>query len=222
MTEHKVSQPPEYINQNVETIASLRARSEAELSTHQRGIERITAALGRPRSIYVVLAVVLLWVGFNSCARMLGARPPDPPPFEALQALVGLAALVMTIMVLTTQNRQSKQAEQRDHLDLQVNLLAEQKVAKLIALIEELRRDLPAVPNRVDRLAEVMTEPLDPTVVVDALEGSLDVSPDRPSRKAGAQGGTADKAVATARRPGGRENTLAAEVTPGPARGSER
>jgi uncharacterized membrane protein len=166
------------VNQNVETIASLRARSEAELSKHQRGIERITAALGRPRSIYVVLSVVALWVGFNTFAAKVGLRPPDPPPFEALQALVGLAALLMTIMVLTTQNRQSKHTEQRAHLDLQVNLLAEQKVAKLIALLEELRRDIPAVPDRVDREAQVMTEPLDPAAVMTALEGTLTSRPE--------------------------------------------
>ena len=147
------------------------------MGTHQRGIERITAALGRPRSIYVVLTVVALWVGFNAFAGALGVRPPDPPPCDELQAVVGLAALLMTIMVLTTQNRQSKHAEQRAHLDLQVNLLAEQKVAKLIALVEELRRDMPAVPNRVDHVAEVMTEPLDPKVVMNALEGTLDSKP---------------------------------------------
>jgi uncharacterized membrane protein len=165
-------QPPEHIHQNVETIASLGARSQAELSRHQRGVERVTAALGRPRSIYLVVAAVALWVLCNVCASRLGAPPLDPPPFEVLQALVGLAALLMTIMVLTTQNRQSKAAEQRAHLDLQVNLLAEQKVAKLIALVEELRRDMPAVRDRVDPVAEVMTEPLDPAAVMSALEGA--------------------------------------------------
>ncbi len=166
------------VNQNVETIASLRAQSEAELSKHQRGIERITAALGRPRSIYLVLSVVALWVGFNTLAAKVGLRALDPPPFEVLQALVGVAALLMTIMVLTTQNRQSKHTEQRAHLDLQVNLLAEQKVAKLIALLEELRRDLPAVPDRVDPEAQVMTEPLDPAAVITALEGTLTPRPE--------------------------------------------
>src|SRR5579859_1925498 len=103
MTTHQVSHSPERINQNVETIASLRARSEAGVSSHQRGIERITLALGRPRSIYVVLALVALWIGFNACASVSGMRAPDPPPYAVLQALVGVAALLMTIMVLSSQ-----------------------------------------------------------------------------------------------------------------------
>ncbi len=67
-------------------------------------------------------------------------------------------------MVLNTQNRQGRHAEQRSHLDLQVNLLAEQKIAKLIALVEELRRDLPQVRDRVDHVAEAMKESVDPAL----------------------------------------------------------
>jgi uncharacterized membrane protein len=36
------------------------------------------------------------------------------------------------------------------HLDLQINLLTEQKVTKLIRLLEELRADMPGVRTRHD------------------------------------------------------------------------
>ncbi len=178
------ARPTKHIAQNVETMASLRSRAEEDLSTHQRHIEQITAALGQPRSIYVALALAVAWIAFNACASRLGVPAFDPPPCPYLQGLVGLAALLMTTMVLTTQNRQSRHAEQRAHLDLQVNLLAEQKIAKLISLVEELRRDLPAVPDRVDRVAEGMTEPLDPRAVMNALEHTRDpdAQPDSTSR----------------------------------------
>jgi uncharacterized membrane protein len=77
-------------------------------------------------------------------------------------------------MVLATQNRQRRSAEERARLDLQVNLLAEQKVAKLIALIEELRRDMPNVKNRRDRVAEAMTQAVDPHAVTTALEDTIE------------------------------------------------
>jgi uncharacterized membrane protein len=67
----------------------------------------------------------------------------------------------MTVAILTTQNRVAKLAQQRAQLDLQVNLIAEEKIAKLVALIEELRRDLPSVKDRKDSLAEAMTEAVD-------------------------------------------------------------
>jgi uncharacterized membrane protein len=171
---------PENLNENVEALTSLRARAELGVSRQQRLIERVTAQLGRPRSLYVILVLAAAWVGFNLLASSLGARPFDPPPFSCLQGLVGLAALLMTTTVLTTQNRQTRHAEQRAQLELQVNLLAEQKVAKLIALLEELRRDIPTVRDRVDDVAEVMKEPVDPHAVLSALEQTLEANPAPP------------------------------------------
>ncbi len=79
----------------------------------------------------------------------------------------------MTTGVLITQNRQSKLAEQRRHLDLQINLLTERKVSKLIELMEDLRRDLPSVKNRLDPEAEAMKEPVDPHTALTSLNETL-------------------------------------------------
>jgi uncharacterized membrane protein len=163
---------PDNLSQNVETLTSLRARAERELTTHQRRIERFTEQIGRPRTFYLIVTFAGVWCGFNALAWHLGVRPFDPPPFAWLQGAVGLGALLMTTIVLITQTRQTQDAEQRSQLDLQVNLLAEQKAAKLIALLEELRRDIPTVENRFDRVAEAMKEPVDPHAVLSALEGA--------------------------------------------------
>ena len=156
--------------ENVETLTSLRARAEQGVSDHQRRIERWSDRLGQPRSVYVILATVAAWIGFNLLAPHVGLRPFDPPPFVWLQGLVGLGALLMGTIILVTQNRQTKHSEQRAQLDLQVNLLGEQKAAKLIALLEELRHDLPTVRDRVDEVADAMKEPVDPHAVLSALE----------------------------------------------------
>ena len=87
----------------------------------------------------------------------------------------------MTTLVLITANRQTRNAEERSHLDLQVNLLAEHKVAKLIALVEELRRDLPMVRDRIDHEANAMQEAVDPHAMLEALERATESEP--PSEK---------------------------------------
>jgi uncharacterized membrane protein len=161
------------LNDNVETLASLRARAEHGVSHHQRRIERFTAKMGQPRSLYLVLLFAAAWCAFNLLVPRLGMRAFDPPPFDWLQGLVSLCALLMTTTILITQNRQTRHAEQRGQLELQVNLLAEQKIAKLIGLLEELRRDMPIVRNRVDKVAEAMTAPVDPHAVISALEDKL-------------------------------------------------
>ncbi len=141
----------------VDTIAAIVARAEQRVTKHQRVIESLTGGIGRPVAFYVVLSLVVAWIGGNLVLEAVAHRSPlDQPPFFWLQGTVTLLSLVMTILILITANRQNRLAEERAHLDLQINLLTEQKVAKLIALVEELRRDLPMVRDRIDPEAESM------------------------------------------------------------------
>lgn len=156
--------------EHVRTVASIHAEAENRIGTHQRLIETFTAKLGRPRTIYCLLAFVLTWGLWNSAR---GPHAWDPPPFFWLQGFVGVYAAVISTIVLVTQTRQQKHAEQRAYLELQVNLTSEQKIAKLIELIEELRRDMPNVRDRIDPQATSMSQAVDPNAVMLALEKSL-------------------------------------------------
>jgi uncharacterized membrane protein len=171
------AQQTENLNENVAALTSLRARAEREVNRHQRWVERFTAQVGRPRSLYLIGTIATGWMGWNLLAPRMDVRPFDPPPFDWLQGLVGLAALLVTTTILTTQSRQTRDFERRAELELQVNLLAEQKIAKLIALVEELRRDIPSVMNRVDPVADIMQEPVDPHAVLSALERTTVAEP---------------------------------------------
>lgn len=164
---------PEHISQNIETIIALQTRNEQDVSGHQRGVETVTAFFGRPAFLYSILLVIALWITPNILPRRFGIPRFDPGPFYSLQFGIGTASLLMTAGVLIKQNRQEKLAEQRAQLSLQLNLLSEQKIAKLIALVEELRQDLPNVKNRYDPEAEMMKEPADPHAVIVALEETL-------------------------------------------------
>ncbi|GAC1518293.1 MAG: DUF1003 domain-containing protein [Polyangiales bacterium] len=186
--ESAVSVPPEsrpdLLAQNTETIAKVRARAEKTVGRHQRAIERLTGVIGRPMTIYLCLAAVSLWVGLNVGTIALGRVPLDPPPFFWLQGMLGLCALLTALMVLTTQNRQMRHVEDRAHLDLQVNLSAEQKTAKLVQLLEELRHDLPNVRDRRDPVAEAMAEAVDPHAAITALEETFEAGHDPPAESA--------------------------------------
>jgi uncharacterized membrane protein len=159
-----------HLVENVEAVSAIYQRAEESLKWRQRLIETVTQQLGRPLFLYSMLAFIAAWVGYNSLAPLFGARPFDPLPFSALQGLIGFGALLMATLVVITQNRQGRLEDHRAHIDLQVNLLAEKKIAKLIALVEELRRDLPAVPQRYDAEAEAMELPADPIIVADAIQ----------------------------------------------------
>ncbi len=78
----------------------------------------------------------------------------------------------MTVMILSTQRREDELAGHREQLTLQLAILGDQKAAKIIELLEELRRDHPSIHDRVDHDANAMSKPADPEAVFDAIKES--------------------------------------------------
>jgi uncharacterized membrane protein len=158
------------IGQNIAAVHDFYAREEQKLSRSQRHTEDVSRFVGRPTFLLIILIFVALWMGVNAAMPGAGLAAFDPAPFFWLQGIVGLGALLMATVVLIKQNRVAKLGEQRAHLDLKVTLLIEQKTAKVIDLLEELRRDLPNVRDRQDSGAEVMQQALSPEGVLAALD----------------------------------------------------
>jgi uncharacterized membrane protein len=169
------------IGQNIDSVVALQKRKWEQTSKSQRWIERVGRFIGRPIYLIGVLAFAGLWIGCNLGVRFFGVSPMDPPPFAILQGLLTLVALITTTIVLIAQNRQTKLEQEHMHLDLQVNLLTEQKVTKLILLVEELRRDLPMVKDRHDPQSALLQEGADTDQMLSALEhvGLTDTGKDK-------------------------------------------
>lgn len=157
--------------QNIQTVAELIARRESRISRGQRFIEGTTRFFGQPVILYVNIFFVVAWILANS--RLLGNPPWDTPPFPWLGTVLELQAMVLTAMVLITQNRQELESERRMQLDLQINLLSEQKISKILSLLDEL-----ACQNNTSHAIEpevkAMQESADPEVLLTALEFSMD------------------------------------------------
>ncbi len=157
------------IEQNVDAIAALMTEEARTLTRHQRAVERMLAVLTVPGFLYGVVVAIALWVGANVGLKLQGHVPWDEPPFSWVQVAVGVLALFMASVVVITQSRQGRVAERNAHLDLQVSLLVDQKAAKIIELLEEMRRDMPNVRNRVDAQAQELQVAVDPTLVAAAI-----------------------------------------------------
>src|SRR5450631_3255505 len=158
------------ISQNIEAVLEFYTRENQKISRSQRILERISNFIGQPVFLGFILLFVALWMLANDALRQFGMAEFDPAPFFWLQGIVGLGALLTATVVLTKQNRLAKLAEQRAHLDLKVTLLTEQKAAKLIDLLEELRRDLPNVKDRHDAEAVALQRSMNPDQVLAALD----------------------------------------------------
>ena len=91
------------------------------------------------------------------------------PPFVWLDGLVGLGALYIALLILITRRRADQLAQHREQRTLELAILNEQKTAKVIELLEEMRRDTPNLCDRVDHEAAAMAVPADPQAVLDAI-----------------------------------------------------
>ena len=174
------------ISQNIEAVRKHYTREERKISRSQRILDRISRLVGQPVFLVLIVVFVAFWIAANALLPGFGVAEFDPPPFAWLQGILGLGALLTATVVLTNQNRLAKLDEQRELLDLKVTLLTEQKVAKLIDLIEELRRDLPNVKDRHDPEAAALQQSMNPDRVLAALDEKL-----KPAEEAGEAGGDA-------------------------------
>jgi uncharacterized membrane protein len=166
---------PEHIAQTMRSIADLEARHQRRATPTERAIEGVTALIARPACVLVLIGFIAGWIAVNSLLHRLSLKPFDPQPYNGLQGLLTVMALFVTIVILATQRRADKLAGYREQLILELSVLAEQKTAKVIDLIEEMRRDSPYLKDRRDIQAETMARPSDPAAVLEALVG---VEPD--------------------------------------------
>jgi uncharacterized membrane protein len=160
---------PIHIEETIQSIVRLHGDHHANSTRHQRVVETITSVLRRPLFITILTVFVVAWIGVNAFAPALGYRPLDGAPFPWLSGGASLASLYLVVLILTTQRRDDQLTRRRELLNLELAILSEQKTTKVIALLEELRRDSPLVRNRVDEQADIMARPADPQSVNDAI-----------------------------------------------------
>lgn len=165
---------PSALHEHLGTVSAFYARHNEELSPMQRIVEKISYFLGSPAYVVGNLVFVVLWIAWNLAAPELGFDQWDEPPFFWLQGLIALNAFVISTTVLIRQNRMSQLNSQHAHLDLQVNLLADEKSSKIIQMLEELRRDLPNVHDRPDQEAEELAQRTDTQAVLSMIEDSAE------------------------------------------------
>ena len=130
-TEFKGSAHP--VSRNIERIARLERDEKASHTLGTRFSLAVTNAAGTP--LFAALHVLLFagWMIWNCVA----PEPDrfDPYPFGLLTMAVSMEGVILAILVLITQNRMSRQSDQRDHLNLQVDLLAEQEMTVVLRLL---------------------------------------------------------------------------------------
>jgi uncharacterized membrane protein len=87
--------------------------------------------------------------------------------------MASVEAIFLSTFILISQNRMSALAERRAELDLQVSLLAEHEITKLVQLVSEIAERLD-VAHEARRDSEELKRTVAPEAVLDAIEKAED------------------------------------------------
>jgi uncharacterized membrane protein len=163
------SGPPLAVVENIEKIlglenAALRARTPAD-----RISDGIASFVGTLKFVLVHAAWFIAWAVIN--AGLIPFIPAfDPYPFQLLCMIVSLEGVLLSTFVLIKQNRMGYLSDRRDHLDLQINLLAEREVTRLLQMVDRIARHIGVEPEPADTQLKELSE----VTKVDKLMGALD------------------------------------------------
>jgi uncharacterized membrane protein len=136
------------IERNIHTIIHSRQVAAAQRSGEERMADTITDFSGRMYFVYFHVVWFAVWILIN--LGYFGIKPFDPYPFGLLTMIVSLEAIFLATFVLISQNRLSAEADRRADLDLQIGLLAEHELTRVLKMLDEIQ-DKMGIENDSDR-----------------------------------------------------------------------
>lgn len=154
------------VERNIDVLLQRREKEEAHKSVEDKIADAITAFTGRMTFVYIHLCLFGGWISWN--LGWLGLQPFDPT-FVVLAMFASVEAIFLSTFVLISQNRMNVQADKRADLDLQISLLTEHEVTRLIMIVNKLADKLEVeIPEDVD-IQELEKDVL-PEKVMDTME----------------------------------------------------
>ncbi|MEO6723737.1 MAG: DUF1003 domain-containing protein [Blastocatellia bacterium] len=168
----------EIIRKNISAIIGVQQRENAALSLQERMARWITEFSGSMGFVYIHTGWFGLWILLNSgLVHISHLSQFDPYPFGLLTLVVSLEAIFLSTFVLIAQNRLARQSERRAELDLHINLLSEQKAAKVLEMLDQIARQLDQTSKRFNFKPDAEVEALkispQPEDVLEVIEQAV-------------------------------------------------
>jgi uncharacterized membrane protein len=161
------------VRQNIATIAAI---EQAKLNRRSIG-ERVSGVIARVVGSLAFVAFhtswFTIWIALNWRTR---PHPFDPYPYSLLTLIVSLEAVFLSTFVLISQNHMTHLADHRTHLDLQINLLAEAEMTKVLKTLHVIATHLNIVGTENDEEMRDLSQPTDVAHLAQALDETLTAS----------------------------------------------
>jgi uncharacterized membrane protein len=154
------------VERNISALIARRRQEEKQKGLQDRIADSVTRFTGSMRFVYIHVVIFGLWIVIN-----LGwlPLPRFDPSFVVLAMVASVEAIFLSTFVLITQNRMQALADRRADLDLQISLLAEHEITRLIWLVTVMARRLGIAESHEPELVELAKD-VAPERVLDELE----------------------------------------------------
>jgi uncharacterized membrane protein len=162
------TRPDAQVQKNIESIMRLDKETSQKRSTAEHVADKITTLAGS--TPFIIFHIIWFggWILLN--LRLIpGIMPFDPFPFSFLTLIVSLEAIFLALLVLKSQNRMTKEADKRAHIDLQINMLAEQEGTRILKMIERIGKHL-GLEEELDETIQQLSRETDVNQVAKTLD----------------------------------------------------
>lgn len=156
------------LQQNRQIIRSLKAIQDEKRSVAEKIADFVTSLFGSIGFLTLNVVWFAVWIVIN-LEIIPGVKAFDPFPFGLLTMIVSLEAIVLAIFVLISQNRSSKIADLREEIDLQVDMLTERELTKLMRVVCAIA-EKQGIDLSDDKELKHMLEPTSMSKIEHALE----------------------------------------------------
>lgn len=154
------------VDQNIRALVARRREDERRTGWQDRIAGAISRFVGSMRFVYLHVLIFGGWLLWN--AGWLPLRPFDPS-LVILAMVASVEAIFVSTFVLITQNRMAVQADKRADLDLQISLLAEHEITRLITLVARIAERMDIQESHNPELSELSRD-VAPEKVMERIE----------------------------------------------------
>lgn len=162
------------LRRNIRALQERRAGEERNAPFQERLADRITRFAGSMTFVYVHAAIYGGWILANTVG--LPIVPRFDPSLVLLAMVASVEAIFLSTFVLISQNRMAALAEKRSELDLQISLLAEHEITKIVEIVSEIAQ---RIGVGVDDEVEELERNVAPEAVLDEIEVQRDRAGER-------------------------------------------
>ncbi|MBI2410943.1 MAG: DUF1003 domain-containing protein [Candidatus Kerfeldbacteria bacterium] len=152
-------------------IKSFKAKADAKRTTTEKAADWLTEKSGTVAFLIINILFFLGWILLNTGV-IPGITPFDPFPFGFMTTAVSLEAIILAVVVLISQNREATIADIREEIDLQVNVITENEITKLLEMVTLLLQKQ-EIDITLDKELKEMLKPINVAKIEKSLERQI-------------------------------------------------